>query len=236
MQTLKIKLFADGANLESMLKLAQFNYVQGFTTNPTIMRKDGVTDYKSFSKELISKIPNKPISLEVFSDDLQEMVRQAQEIASWGDNVYVKIPVTNTKGESTVGIVNMLSNSGVKINVTGIFTLDQVISSAMALRLDTPSIISVFAGRIADTGTDPKPIMLAAKKICEAFCSKTELLWASPRELYNIVEAESCGSDIITVGHDLLNKISLFGKDLTEFSLDTIKMFHEDSIKAGYSL
>lgn len=235
MQPLKIKLFADGANLESILKLAKLEHIKGFTTNPTLMRKDGVQDYKAFSKEVLTHIKDKPISFEVFSDDLPEMERQAKEIASWADNVYVKIPITNTKGESTSPIIFNLTKAGVKVNVTGIFTLEQVLNTTMMLKGGAPSVISVFAGRIADTGRNPSPIMAAALEVCK-FEPKIELLWASPRELYNIIEADNVGCHIITVSHDLLNKMSNFGKDLNQFSLETVQMFYNDAVKAGYSL
>ena len=237
MQQLKIKLFADGANLDSILKLAALDHIKGFTTNPTLMRKDGVQDYRAFAKEVLKHVTDKPISFEVFSDALPEMERQANEIASWGDNVYVKIPITNTKAESTVPVILALNSAGVKVNVTGIFTLEQVIDAALALQnKSVPGVVSVFAGRIADTGRNPTPIMEASLAVCKSISPKIELLWASPRELYNIIEADEAGCHIITVSHDLLNKMSSFGKDLKQFSLETVKMFYNDAVKAGYTL
>jgi transaldolase len=236
MNNLKIKLYADGANLTSMINLAKRDDIKGFTTNPTLMRKDGVQDYRAFAKEVLKAIPDKPISFEVFSDDLVEMEKQAKEIASWADNVYVKIPITNTKSESTIPIISTLSHAGVKVNVTAVFTLQQTLDAALALRYGCPSIVSIFAGRIADAGINPTPIMQAALATCASIEPNIELLWASPRELYNIIEANNVGCHIITVSHDLLNKMKLFGKDLTEFSLSTVQMFYNDAQKAGYSL
>lgn len=251
MTNLKIKLFADGADLNSILSLSKDDRIKGFTTNPTLMRKAGVTDYRAFAKEVLSNIKDKPISFEVFADELDEMEKQAHEIASWGDNVYVKIPITNTKGEPTSKIISRLSDSGVKVNVTGVFTLDQVSQAASALRGKAPSVISVFAGRIADTGVNPTPIMKSALEICSRVGfsadgvfkntnvtngSNIELLWASPRELYNIIEADNAGCHIITVASDVLAKLDNLGKDLTQFSLETVQMFYNDAKKAGYSL
>jgi transaldolase len=236
MRALKIKLFADGADLQSIIKLSQNPQISGFTTNPTLMCKAGVKDYSSFAKDVLKQVTDKPISFEVFSDELPEMERQAKEIASWANNVYVKIPITNTKAESTSPIINSLSHSGVKVNVTGVFTLEQVSLATDALKNGSPSVVSVFAGRIADTGVNPTPLMTKALNICKSCDSNIELLWASPRELYNIIEAEQVGCDIITVAHDVLAKLHLFGKDLTEFSLETIRMFYNDATKAGYSL
>ena len=251
MTNLKIKLFADGADLNSILSLAKDDRIKGFTTNPTLMRKAGVTDYRSFAKEVLSNIKDKPISFEVFADELDEMETQAHQIASWADNVYVKIPITNTKGEPTSKIVSRLSDSGVKVNVTGVFTLSQISEAANAVRGKTPAVISVFAGRIADTGINPTPIMIKALEICSrsGFAvdgtskntkpvneSNIELLWASPRELYNIIEANNAGCHIITVASDVLSKLDNLGKDLTQFSLETVQMFYNDAKKAGYSL
>jgi transaldolase len=236
MRNFNIKIFADGADLQSILKLNSNPLISGFTTNPTLMRKAGVQDYRSFAKDVLNEIKDKPISFEVFSDDIYEMQEQAEEIASWGSNVYVKIPITNTLGESTIPIVNELSCSGVKINVTGVFTLDQTIKAAYALEGRSPSVISIFAGRIADTGINPSPLMAAALSICKSRDANIEVLWASPRELYNIIEADQVGCDIITVAHDILAKLDLLDKDLTEFSLETVQMFYNDAKKAGYSL
>lgn len=236
MRPLNIKLFADGADLSSILNLYKNDKIQGFTTNPTLMRKAGVQDYSSFAKEVLKHIKDKPISFEVFSDELSEMETQAKEIASWGDNVYVKIPIINTKSVSTAPIIKSLSHSNVKVNVTGVFTLDQTLIAATALQGGAPSVISIFAGRIADTGRNPTPIMQSALHICAMIEPKIELLWASPRELYNIIEANNIGCNIITVSHDLLNKLNLFDKDLTEFSLETVQMFYNDAKKSNYSL
>ena len=234
-QQLNIKIFADGADLKSILELNKNPLIKGFTTNPSLMRKTGITDYRAFSKEVLKHI-DKPFSFEVFADEFDEMEVQAKEIASWGNNVYVKIPVTNTRGESSVELIEKLSHSGVKVNVTAVFTLEQVFDVAQALEGGEPSVCSIFAGRVADTGANPSPLMLAAKAICNSMDKNIELLWASPRELYNIIEANNCNCDIITVGHDLLAKLNLFGKDLTEFSLETVKMFFNDAQKAGYTL
>jgi transaldolase len=236
MQPLKIKLFADGADLRSILELNQNPMIKGFTTNPTLMKKAGVQNYSAFAKEVLQHIKDKPISFEVFSDDLSEMERQAKEIASWADNVYVKIPITNTKGISTSPIIKSLSHSNVKVNVTGVFTLDQTLTAAGALQGGAPSVVSIFAGRIADTGINPSPIMASALHICAMIEPKIELLWASPRELYNIIEADHVGCHIITVAHDILAKLNLFDKDLTQFSLETVQMFYNDAQKAGYTL
>jgi len=236
MRKLNIKIFADGADLKSILELNKNPIISGFTTNPTLMKKAGIQNYTEFAKEVLSEIKDKPISFEVFSDDLDEMKIQAKKISTWADNVYVKIPITNTKGESTAGIVHELSHSGVKVNVTAIFSTAQVIKTAYALKGGAPSVVSVFAGRIADTGRDPKPFMKSMFLICKGQDPSIELLWASPRELYNIVEAEACNCDIITVAHDLLSKLNLFDKNLEEFSLDTVKMFYNDAQKAGYTL
>lgn len=233
---LKIKVFADGADKKSLLELAKKDWVAGFTTNPTLMKKAGILDYKAFALDILSEIKDRPISFEVFSDEFSEMRTQALDIASWGENVYVKIPITNTKGESSIPLVQELSHSGVKLNVTALFTLEQVLQTAQALAGGAPSVISVFAGRIADTGRNPTPIMEAALAICQATDSNIELLWASPRELYNIIEADKSGCHIITVSHDILSKLSLIGKDLNEFSLETVQMFYNDAQKAGYKL
>jgi len=231
-----IKIFADGASLPSMLEAARDPRIAGFTTNPTLMRKAGISDYRGFAKEVLAAIRDKPISFEVFADDIPEMRRQARDIASWGNNVYVKIPVTNTKRESTESLVRELAAGGVKLNVTAICTLDQVRDVARALAGGAPSVVSVFAGRIADTGRDPIPLMKEALQICRASAPSAELLWASPRELLNIVQAAEIGCDIITVTPDLLKKLELVGKDLGEFSLETVKMFHSDAQAAGFKL
>ena len=231
-----IKIFADGASLPALLELAENPRIAGFTTNPTLMRKAGVTDYVAFAKAVLAKIRSKPISFEVFADDFPEMNRQARQIATWGDNVYVKIPITNTRSESAIRLVKELAGSGVKVNVTAICTLDQVKETAQALTGGAPSVVSVFAGRVADTGRDPVPLMTEALSLCQAADPSIELLWASPRELLNIVQAAEVGCHIITVTPDLLKKLELVGKDLSEFSLDTVKMFHKDASDAGYKL
>jgi transaldolase len=235
MSNVSIKLYADGANLDDMLAARASGKVSGFTTNPTLMRKAGVKDYAAFAKEVLAKIEDAPISFEVFSDDLPEMERQAREIATWGDNVYVKIPVTNTKGTFTGPIISSLSRDGVKLNVTAIFTLEQVHDVVQALDPATPSVISVFAGRIANAGLDPMPIMRASVAIA-AKLPKAEVLWASPREALNVLQAQECGCHIITMTPDLIKATSTFGKDLAEFSLETVQMFYDDAKAAGYSL
>jgi len=235
MNNLKIKLFADGADLQSMVKLSQNPKIKGFTTNPTLMYKAGVKDYRTFAKDLLKIITDKPISFEVFADKFDEMAIQAKEIASWGSNVYVKIPITNTYGESSTKLIEQLSHSNIKINVTGIFTVNQIIETNYALKNGAPSIISVFAGRIADTGVNPVPIMEIALSIIDNE-PNIELLWASSRELYNIIEANKIGCHIITVTPDILTKLNLIGKNLKEFSLETVKMFYDDAKKSNYSL
>lgn len=232
----RIKIFADGASLPSMLESARNPRIAGFTTNPTLMRKAGVTDYRAFAREVLATISDKPISFEVFADDFAEMKRQGREIATWGENVYVKIPISNTKRESAIPLIRELAGAGVKLNVTAICTLEQVRETAQALKGGAPSVVSVFAGRIADTGRDPIPLMKESLGICRAADSKIELLWASPRELLNIVQAAEVGCDIITVTPDLLKKLELVGKDLAEFSLETVQMFYKDAQAAGYKL
>src|SRR5579871_3613696 len=232
----RIKIFADGASLPSMLESARDPRIAGFTTNPTLMRKAGISDYRAFAREVLAAIRDKPISFEVFADDVPEMRRQAKEIATWGSNVYVKIPVTNTKRESTESLVRELAGAGVKLNVTAICTLEQVRDVARALAGGAPSVVSVFAGRIADTGRDPIPLMKEALQICRASAPTAELLWASPRELLNIIQAAEMGCDIITVTPDLLKKLELVGKELADFSLETVQMFFRDAQAAGFKL
>lgn len=234
-EDLRIKIFADGAEKQSILELNQLPYIKGFTTNPTLMRKAGITDYAGFAKDILSVIKDKPVSFEVFSDDFKEMERQAKIIASWADNVYVKIPITNTKKESSLDLVQKLSEEGIKLNVTAILAQSQVKNIRQALSPKIPAIISVFAGRIADTGRDPAPIMKQIKEFLFPF-KNLELLWASPRELLNIFQADAVGCDIITVAPDILKKLEKVGFDLEEFSLETVKMFYEDGQKVGYSL
>lgn len=234
-QQIKIKLFGDGADLKTMKNIYDEGVVSGFTTNPTLMRNAGVTNYEAFAKSALQVIPDAPISFEVFSDDFDAMEREARKINSWGENVYVKIPITNTKGESSAPLIKKLSHDGLKLNITAILTVEQVETVANALSESTPSIVSVFAGRIADTGRDPVQIMKAAKKILEPN-KKAELLWASSRELINIMQAEECGCHIITVTNDILKKLKVVGKDLNELSLDTVKMFYNDAQSVGYNI
>jgi transaldolase len=232
---LKVKIFADGADLDGILELYSNPLVAGFTTNPTLMRKSGISDYERFSRQVLEHITDRPISFEVFSDQFDEMERQARKISSWGPNVYVKIPVTNTRRESSAELVRCLASEGIQLNVTALMTLEQVRVVSKALEDHVPSYISVFAGRIADTGRDPMPLMKEAIAIMSPY-QRQELIWASPRELLNIFHANEIGCHIITVTHDLLKKLSFVGKDLDEFSLDTVKMFYEDARKAGYHL
>ena len=233
--TLRTKIFSDGAELDGMLELYQQPYIKGFTTNPTLMRKAGVSDYRAFAHQVLAAIPDRPISFEVFSDEFEEMERQASEIATWGEHVYVKIPVTNTKRVPAYDLIHRLSHSGVKVNVTAVLTLEQVREVVNALKGGAPSNVSMFAGRIADTGRDPVPLMAEAVAILLAE-PKAELIWASPRELLNIFQADTIGCHIITVTHDILKKLSLVGKSLEEYSLDTVKMFYDDARAAGFSL
>lgn len=230
---LKIKIFADGANVNEMKKLNAEGVVKGFTTNPTLMKKDGVTDYVAFAKDVLSEIKDLPISFEVFTDDFDSMEKQAREIGSWGENVYIKIPVTNTKGEASYDLIKKLTNDGMKLNVTAILTLEQVENVGKNLSKEVPSIVSLFAGRIADTGRDPIPYVKKSLELLKGN-EKAELLWASPRELLNIIQAEECGCHIITVTNELLKKLAMIGKDLSELSLDTVKMFYNDAKSAGY--
>lgn len=232
---LTVKIFADGADLAGMLELYRKPYIKGFTTNPTLMRKAGISDYRAFAHEVLAAIPDRPISFEVFSDEFAEMERQAREIASWGGNVYVKIPVTNTRGESAAALVQRLSHGGVKLNVTALLPLAQVHEITRAVAGGAPACISVFAGRMADTGVDPVPVMSDALTIMQD-APNAELIWASPRELLNIFQADAIGCHIITVTHDILKKLSLVGRDLREYSLDTVKMFHTDAAQAGFTL
>jgi transaldolase len=235
LDALRIKIFADGADKAGMLEMARQPYIAGLTTNPTLMRKVGIVDYRAFAQEIISVIPNLPISFEVFSDEFDEMERQANQIAAWGAQVYVKIPVTNTRGEPAYRLIRRLSKAGVKLNITALMTLEQVRHVSAALAGGRSSYISVFAGRIADTGRDPVPMMAAAVELLRPY-PEQELIWASPRELLNIFQADSIGCQIITVTNDVLKKLSLIGKDLGEYSLDTVKMFYNDAQQAGYTL
>lgn len=233
---MKVKIFADGANLADMLAHhGNGSPVCGFTTNPTLMRKAGITDYEAFAREVLSRITDLPVSFEVFSDELPEMERQARKIATWGSNVYVKIPVTNTKGVSTAPVVQSLSSSGVQVNVTAVFTIPQVKEIIASLSTETASIISIFAGRIANAGVDPMPIMRKAVELAKSL-PKCEILWASPREAFNVIQAEECGCHIITLTPDLLATLKMFGKDLHAYSLETVRMFYRDAQSAGYKL
>mgnify|MGYP001320341757 FL=1 len=233
--SLKVKLFADGADLAGIKEMAVNPAIGGFTTNPTLMRKAGVSNYKAFALQALQVVAGRPISFEVFADEFGEMEKQAHEIASWGRNVYVKIPVTNTKGEFAGPLVERLSRAGVQVNVTALMTVDQVTRVTERLAADTPAIISVFAGRIADTGRDPMPIMAEAVKVMRKK-PKSELIWASPRELLNIFQADEVGCHIITATNDILKKLSLAGKDLDAYSLETVEMFYKDAKAAGYSI
>ena len=232
---LNVKLFADGADKAGILERHANPKISGFTTNPTLMKSAGIKDYKEFSLDILSHIKDKPISLEVFSDDFKEMETQALEIASWGENIYVKIPITNTKSESSVDLIESLSNQGVKLNVTAIMTTEQVKKVLPALKQGPGGYISVFAGRIADTGENPLEVMTEVVKMLESN-PKLELIWASPRELYNVIQADDIGCHIITATNDILKKLPTLGKDLNEFSLETVKMFYDDAVEAGFSI
>lgn len=234
-ENLKVKIFADGADKLDMFAMYNKPYIKGLTTNPTLMRKSGIKDYRSFCKEILIQIKDKPISFEVFSDDFLEMERQAIEIASWGENVYVKIPITNTFKKSCYSLVKKLADQKVKINVTAIMTVNQVREVVSVLNPNIPSFISVFAGRIADTGRDPLPIMIESLKIIKD-CPAAELIWASPRELLNIFQADEINCHVITATNDILKKLPLIGYDLDKYSLDTVKMFYNDAVSAGFKL
>jgi len=234
-EDLNVKIFADGADKAGIMEMYAAPYIKGFTTNPTLMRKAGVSDYSGFAKDILSAIDDRPISFEVFSDEFSEMEAQALEIASWGENVYVKIPVTNTRRETCYALAKKLSDQKVKLNITALMAIEQVRDVADVLASDVPSYISVFAGRVADTGRDPVPIMAQAVDICAAN-PNIELIWASPRELLNVFQADAIGCHIITATNDILVKLSLVGKDLHEFSLDTVKMFYNDAVAAGYKI
>src|SRR2546423_2458592 len=232
---LKVAIFADGAEKAGMLEMYAKPYIKGFTTNPTLMHKVGLTDYRAFARDIVGAIPDRPISFEVFADEFDEMERQAREIASWGENVYVKIPVTNTQRVSSAPLIEMLAGDGIRLNVTAVLTLDQVRTVSASLAGGPASIISVFAGRVADTGCDPVPLMCQALEIMAPH-SNQELLWASPRELLNIVQADAIGCHVITVTPDLLKKLPLLGCDLANYSLETVRMFHDDARGAGFRL
>jgi len=234
-EKLKIKIFADGADLAGILEMYANPLIQGFTTNPTLMRKAGVTDYEAFAKALLAKVRDRPVSLEVFADDFAEMERQARKIASWGVNVNVKIPITDTKGASAAPLIERLSKSGVTVNVTAMMTLEQVRAVRGALAPDAPAIVSVFAGRVADTGVDPVPHMTECLHILSDR-PNAELLWASPRELLNVFQADAIGCHIITATNDILKKLNLVGKDLDAYSRETVEMFRRDAVSAGYDI
>jgi transaldolase len=231
----KIKLYADGANLDEMVAAYRSGIVEGFTTNPTLMRNAGVTDYEAFAKKALAMIPDRPISFEAFADDFDTMYRQARTINRWGENVFVKIPITNTKGESSACLIQKLVGEGIRLNITAILTLEQVQAANQVLSPRVPAIVSVFAGRIADTGVDPVPIMTAAARMLREK-SHAALLWASPREVLNVYQAEACGTDIITATDDILKKLSMRGKDLGEYSRETVQMFYDDGRKAGFKI
>ena len=234
-QKLNIKIFADGANIDQISLMNNEPLIQGLTTNPTLMRKAGISNYKNFAKEVLEIVKNKSISFEVFSDDFQEMEMQAKIIASWQENVFVKIPITNTKGVSSQHLIKKLTDANIKVNVTAILTIEQVKEIIEVLNPNVPSYISIFAGRIADTGIDPEPIMEEALTLIENY-KKFELIWASPRELLNVIQANNIGCHIITATTDIINKIKLIGYPLEKYSLDTVNMFYEDAKKAGYTL
>jgi transaldolase len=236
LESLDIKIFADGADLEGMISLYRNPLIKGLTTNPTLMRKAGIQDYESFARDALAFIKDKPISFEVFSDEFSEMKRQALKIRDWQQNVFVKIPITNSRGESSIPLIKELAEASVQLNVTAVLTLKQVREVAAALRPDVQAVVSVFAGRIADTGKNPESIMRASKELL-ADLPKAELLWASVREVLNIIEADECGCDIVTVHHDILNKaLKMIGSDLEALSLATVQMFAQDADQAGFSL
>jgi len=233
---MKIKIYGDGANIKDMIKARDEGIVKGFTTNPTLMAKAGITDYEKFAKDVLKEITELPISFEVFSDDFDEMERQALLINSWGDNVNIKIPITNTKGESSVPLISKLLKQGVKLNVTAIFTLGQLEELQQAIYFTDSIILSVFAGRIADAGADPMPMLKKARNKLFGSYDNVEILWASTREVFNIIQAEKCGCDIITVTYDIIDKLKNIGKELNQFSLETVQMFYNDAKKSGFSL
>ena len=232
---LKVKLFADGADRDGMLEMYQKPYIQGFTTNPTLMKKVGISDYEAFAHDILQAIPDRPISFEVFADDFDEMERQALKIRTWGENVYVKIPVSNTRQQMSYDLIGKLAGAGVHLNITAILTLEQVRAVADAVKNGPASVVSVFAGRIADTGLDPVPLMSKALEILEV-APQAELLWASPREVLNIYQADAIGCHIITATNDIIRKLSLSGKNLAQYSLETVQMFYDDASRAGYQL
>ena len=232
---LNVKIFADGADAPEMLEMYRNPWIQGFTTNPTLMHKAGVTDYQAFARDILAWIPDRPVSFEVFADDFEQMERQARLIANWGRNVFVKIPITNTRGEPSISLVRRLSRDGIKVNVTALMTLQQVFAVTAAIEGGAPAYVSVFAGRIADTGVDPVPMMAAAVEMLRC-APNAELIWASPRELLNVIQADTVGCQVITATKDILTKLGLLGKSLADFSLETVEMFHRDARASGFSL
>jgi len=235
LKNLSVKIFADGADRAGMLEMYRNPHIAGFTTNPTLMRKAGISEFEAFARDILSAIPDRPISFEVFADEFDEMERQARFIATWGENVYVKIPITNTRGESSIPLVRRLAGAGVKLNVTAMMTLDQMRDVSGALAGGPPACASLFAGRIADTGRDPLPMIAESLAVLRA-TPNVELIWASPRELLNIFQANELGCHIITVTNDILAKLALVGKNLDDYSLDTVKMFYRDAQAAGFSI
>ncbi|MBI4634979.1 MAG: transaldolase [Candidatus Rokubacteria bacterium] len=235
LRDLRVQIFADGADKAAMLELYGKPFIRGFTTNPTLMRKAGVEDYRAFAWDIVAAIPDRPISFEVFSDEFSEMERQAREIASWGDNVFVKIPITNTRGKSSRELVRRLADAGIRTNVTAVLTLDQVREMMTSLAGGPAAYVSVFAGRVADTGVDPVPLMTTALELLRPYAN-VGLIWASPREILNVFQADAIGCHVITVTADLLKKLEIVGKGLTEYSLETVQMFRDDALKAGYTL
>jgi transaldolase len=233
--SLRIKIFADGADKETILEMSHLSWIRGFTTNPTLMRKAGVKNFEQFAEEILALIQDRPISFEVISDEFEEMERQARKISKWAENVFVKIPVTNTRRQSTIELIRKLSHEGIQINVTAMLTFEQVRTVTTALEGGAPAFVSLLAGRIADTGRDPLPIMTAAVEFLRSY-PNVELIWGSPRELLNLIQADSIGCHIITATNEILKKLEMVGKDLDELSLDTVKMFYDDATKAGYSL
>jgi len=235
LSNLKVKIFADGASKKDILELNSKDFIKGFTTNPSLMKKSGITDYESFSKEILQIVNKKPFSLEVFADDFEEIEKQARKISQWGENVYVKIPISNSKGEKSIRLIKKLSNEGVKLNITAIFTIKQIEETIDALNNNVNSIISIFAGRIADTGVDPVPYINKAKDLI-GDNENMMTLWASTRQIYSIFEADKVGCDIITVPHEMLNKLDILGKNLEEYSLETVNQFYKDAISSNFNI
>ena len=235
LSNLKVKIFADGASKKDILELNSKDFIKGFTTNPSLMKKSGITDYERFSREILQIVNKKPLSLEVFADDFEEIEKQARKISQWGENVYVKIPISNSKGEKSIRLIKKLSNEGVKLNITAIFTIKQIEETIDALNNNVNSIISIFAGRIADTGVDPVPYINKAKDLI-GDNENMMTLWASTRQIYSIFEADKVGCDIITVPHEMLNKLDILGKNLEEYSLETVNQFYKDAISSNFNI